>query len=109
MLSKLLKYIMRARYYSLGAFDVKLSFNARCTWNSLNLYRHTGAWHLVWYKVSIHVENATLPNYTVCAECNSPDCREVQYGDEGLTVCGDCQSVEQGYRYLNKREFEALS
>lgn len=38
----------------------------------------------------------------VCAECESPDAREVSYGDEGLTVCPDCQSVEQGYKYVKE-------
>lgn len=33
----------------------------------------------------------------VCAQCHSPDCREVFAGDEGWTVCPDCRSIEQGY------------
>lgn len=33
----------------------------------------------------------------VCAVCHSPEVGEQSCGDEGWTVCQDCQSIEQGY------------
>lgn len=36
-----------------------------------------------------------------CAECGSLDIGEVTAGDEGWTVCNDCQAIEQGYDYVN--------
>ena len=41
-----------------------------------------------------------------CKVCESPDCREVSFGDDGLTVCPDCNSTEQGYIYLTEKEAE---
>ena len=36
-----------------------------------------------------------------CAECGSYDIGEKFRGDEGWTICDDCQAVEQGYNYVN--------
>lgn len=36
----------------------------------------------------------------VCAECGSEDAHEVHYGDEGVTHCPDCQTIEGGYSYV---------
>lgn len=100
--------------------DVKIGFTARHNWTHFRIHngnkhqwgreRHAeGTWHLVWGKLSIYIENWTLEIHPLCAECNSADIREVSYRDEGLTVCSNCQSIEQGYRYVNLREYELAS
>ncbi len=40
----------------------------------------------------------------VCAQCSSPEAHEVQAGDEGLTYCPDCQSVEGGYLTIKEED-----
>lgn len=42
----------------------------------------------------------------VCAVCHSPEAKEVFVGDEGWTICPDCNSIEQGYVYLNEGDEE---
>ena len=36
-----------------------------------------------------------------CAECGSFDIGEKFKGDEGWTICDDCNAIEQGYDYVN--------
>ncbi len=42
----------------------------------------------------------------VCAECLSPNAREVTSGDEGITMCPDCRGIECGYKHLHRDEVE---
>lgn len=42
----------------------------------------------------------------LCACCGSPEIGEVSMGDEGWTVCQECQAVEQGYVYISVKEAE---
>jgi hypothetical protein len=69
---------------------------------------HMGTWHLVFGKLSIHIQDMELECHAICAECNSPEIGEVSFGDDGVTVCPDCQSIEQGYRYVSANELENL-
>lgn len=41
-----------------------------------------------------------------CAECGSPEVGEVGCGDEGWTVCPDCQTVEGKTYGMNPFEYE---
>lgn len=96
----------------IGKFDVTVRASARRRWNEI-VYRSPWrgqperTWHLVWWKLSIYVEDATEASYAFCAECDSDEIGEVSAGDEGWTVCRACRSVEQGYVYRSKRELEA--
>ena len=54
----------------------------------------------------LEIENWKLEIHPVCAQCGSVSINEVRAGDEGWTVCESCQSVEQGYEYVNLRTFE---
>lgn len=45
----------------------------------------------------------SIEDLTVCALCHGY-AREVFCGDEGWTVCADCQSVEQGYLHIHESE-----
>jgi hypothetical protein len=65
--------------------------------------------HYVWGRLSLIIEDAVIEVYPICAQCDSPDIGEVHAGDEGWTVCQDCQSVEQGYRYISKRQWDSNS
>jgi hypothetical protein len=99
------------RFTFLTSYHVEFHTRARRSWQEgpkrFRLAYGNGI-HWVWGRVSLSVEDLTAAVYPVCAECDSPDAREVSYGDEGWTVCPDCQSVEQGYRYVSLLEYENL-
>jgi len=92
-------------------YHVDLNTRARRSWHE-GLLKFRGAYgngiHWVWGRLSLSIEDLQAEVYPVCAECSSPDAREISYGDEGWTVCPSCQSVEQGYRYVSLREYESL-
>lgn len=90
-------------------WDVSIRLSALCAWTHFKIHRRESYSHLVWGKLSITIENWTIECHALCAECDSPDVGEVSIGDEGFTVCQSCRSVEQGYRYVNLREFESAS
>jgi hypothetical protein len=54
----------------------------------------------------LYEDDDTAELIRCCAECYSPDAHEVSAGDEGWTICPDCQSVEQGYVYLTEAELD---
>jgi hypothetical protein len=68
----------------------------------------SGVWHLVFGRLSVYFEDMNVECIPTCAECGSTEIGEVSCGDEGWTVCRDCQSVEQGYNYISIRDFEKL-
>lgn len=91
---------------TIGNFDLEVSLRALKPWRHFKIHRTDTARHLVWGKLSIHIEDWTMEVHKVCAECGSRDVGERGYGDEYLTVCSSCRSVEQGYKYVNLREYE---
>jgi hypothetical protein len=92
------------KHFTVGRWDISVSTNARASWGRPRFYRDTN--HFVWGRFSIVLEDWTAEVHLVCAACGSVDVGEVSHGDEGWTVCQSCQAVEQGYRYVNKREWE---
>lgn len=90
-------------------WDIEVNLRAQHSWSHLRILRVNGYKHLVWGKLSIVVENWTLEIHALCSQCNSPEIGEVSWGDEGLTVCQSCGSIEQGYDYVNLREYEQAS
>lgn len=40
----------------------------------------------------------------VCAECESKNIKEHFAGDEGWTICEDCNAIEQGYKEVKCKE-----
>jgi len=108
MLSNIQLSIRRIAF-TLFKWDIQAGFTALHAWTHFAIHRSDSTWHLVWGKLSIHVENWTLEVHRLCAQCNSADIGEVSWGNEGLTVCQSCGSVEQGYEYVNAREYERAS
>ena len=45
----------------------------------------------------------------ICKECRSLNIGEQHCGDEGWTVCRDCQTVEGGYLYVTPEEAEEIA
>lgn len=90
-------------------WDIAAGLTARWNWTHFKIHHTEFSWHMVWGKLSILIENWTIECHTVCAECDSADIGEVSHGDEGWTVCRSCRSIEQGYRYVNLREYENAS
>lgn len=96
------------KHLSIGRWDLQISNRARHPFTHFRIHRREHYRHLIWGKLSLIIEDGTLEVHPVCAQCDSPDIREHSYGDEGWTVCNSCRSVEQGYRYISKREYENL-
>jgi len=92
---------------SLGKWDIRTN-RALWPWNHFKIHRTEAGRHIVWGRISLTVEDGTAEVVPVCAECGSIEIGEVSAGDEGLTVCRACRSVEQGYRYVSNREWEGL-
>lgn len=93
--------------FTIGKYDIELSNSALWPWTHFKIHKRESCVHVVWGRLSLIVDDWTREVYATCAVCGSSEIGEVQAGDEGLTVCQDCQSIEQGYKYLNKREYYA--
>lgn len=88
--------------FTLGKYDIDLNFRACRKWTDPRWFKHrNGDRQFVWGRLSVHVEDWAAEKYALCAECGSDEIGEI--GD--CTVCAACQSIEQGYRYVNKREY----
>jgi hypothetical protein len=95
--------------FTIGKWDIEFTNRSMHKWTHFKTHRfNEGQLYVVWGPLTVMVEDWTAETYALCAQCDSTDIGEVGYGDEGLTVCSDCQSVEQGYKYVNKREFERM-
>jgi hypothetical protein len=121
----------RAIDLTLGKFDIAIGFTSLQPWKHFKVHCHPdikwyrqpnsdwkrlivgikdGYFHLVWGKLSIVFENATLERYATCGECGGTEIGERSISDdESLTVCPDCRTVEGSYKYLNKRDYERVS
>lgn len=84
--------------------DAKL--NARHAWSHFKVHKYDMYRHLVWGRLSVIYGQPHLELVPICAHCGSEDIGEVGYGDEGWTVCQDCQTVEGGYKYITVEEYE---
>jgi len=98
---------------TISNYNITVSTNAKCNFLTkprLYAFKHlSGYWHFVWWKLSIIIENWALEQHAVCSQCNSSNIGEKSVGDEGWTVCSDCGSIEQGYKFVNLIEYERLS
>ncbi len=93
--------------FTIGKYDIELSNTALWPWTHFKIHKRESSVHIVWGLLALLIDDWTLEVYPVCAECGSADIGNVSAGDESWTVCRDCQSIEQGYKYLNKREYYA--
>lgn len=60
-------------------------------------------------RLQFELEDMETEHIATCAVCDSTEIGEVSKGDEGWTVCQDCGSVEQGYKYISQRQYEELN
>ena len=90
--------------FSIGRWDIEFSNRARCEWTHFRVHKGEASRHIVWGRLSLVVEDGTAPVVATCAQCGSLEIGEEHAGDEGWTVCRDCRSVEQGYKYISRRE-----
>lgn len=96
--------------FTIGKYDIDLNARACRSWFKrprCERIPRDGYLHFVWGRFSLHIEDWTAETYALCAECVSDEIGEQHCGDEGWTVCRNCRSVEQGYKYVNKRVYEA--
>lgn len=94
-------------HFTLGKYAVSVGSTALRKWLDPHFSRsYEQGIHLVVGIFSLHIQDWTLEVHPLCAACDSPEIGEVGSGDESWTVCGSCRSIEQGYRYVNLREYE---
>lgn len=92
------------RFFEIGRWLITLS-----TTRKRNAFCRTKTeigWRFYWRHLSLEIEDWSAEVHPLCAPCGSVEVGEVSSGDESWTVCGSCRSVEQGYRYVNLKEFE---
>lgn len=92
--------------FTILKWDVSISLDARWNLSHFKIHRTDSTWHLVWGELSFVIENWAMEIHPVCAECGGTEIGEKHYGDEGLTVCSNCCAIEQGYKYVNLRDYE---
>lgn len=92
--------------FTLGRYDFSIGLHARFGFSHFRIHRSETTWHMVWGKLSVHVEDWSIEAHRLCLQCNSPDIAEVHAGDEGVTVCSSCRTVEGEYKYVNAREYD---
>lgn len=93
----------------LGNWLVEVDMRALRPWSHFKKHRlvyNDRGGHIVWGKLSLHWEDTSEQCYPVCRECDSPDIGERSWGDESLTVCDSCETVEGGYKYVSLKEYE---
>jgi ssDNA-binding Zn-finger/Zn-ribbon topoisomerase 1 len=83
---------------------------AKHRWNHFEIYNNSQYiyTHIIWWKFSLCIQNLIEEVYPLCSQCGSQDVYEKYMGDEGFIICNDCQSVEQGYRYVSLKELRRL-
>lgn len=91
---------------AVGRWDVEFTTNARCTYRRLKKHVTATGSHWVWGRFSLMIEDGTEEVHLVCAECDQGILRTVSWGDEGLSVCPMCRSIEGATRYVSNRELE---
>jgi hypothetical protein len=101
-------------YWQFGRFDVSLTISK--VWQRwlrlprrLRPSRHEEGeeYGLVVSGLTLTYEDASADTYRQCAECDSVgELAECGMGDEYLTRCSACESIEPSIRYINKREFD---
>jgi hypothetical protein len=100
---------------------IELSFRGRNKFTHMKLHRNyedrsryrsilaKPLWyHFVWWKISLIFGQPHLELVTVCGECWSGEIGEVSAGDEGWTVCRNCQTIEGPTEEITMEEYEAL-
>lgn len=93
--------------FTIGKYVFNIKRRSRLPWKfQYHKFVDSTARAISFCKVWLDWEDWTAEVYPVCAMCDSPEIGERGYGDEGWTVCDDCGAIEQGYRYVNLREYE---
>jgi hypothetical protein len=116
------------RSITIGKWDIEFTNGSLCKWDHFKIHQHGYHWYnerksllknlieglkygyvlIVFGKLTLVIEDWTNERYVICDVCGSTEIGEVSAGDEGLTVCQDCGSVEQGYKCINKHQYDAL-
>lgn len=91
---------------TIGKYDITFKTHAKCELNHFKIHRRDGGKHIVWWKFSLLIEDWKAEIYPICAECGSQGIGEIGCGNEGWSFCESCRSVECGYVYVNKREYD---
>lgn len=91
---------------TIGRYDIDWTFKAKCSWLSPVVVREPGYFSFAWGCIYFEIEDWTDEKYALCAVCDSSEVNNLHWTADGLTFCRLCESVEQGYRYVNKRTWE---
>lgn len=87
-------------------YILEVGFHAKQSWTHFRVHKSPMHRHLVWGRLSVIFGQPHLEEIGLCTQCGSTEIGEVGVGDEGWTVCRDCNAVEQGYEYVTLEEAE---
>lgn len=91
-----------------GKWELRASFSSLHKWNHLKLHRYESYSHFVWGKLSVILDDLDYPIHEVCGECDSNEDSINRLGEDYLTHCSACGTIEGTTKYLSERELRAV-
>jgi len=91
---------------SMFNYKFELNFRARHKWTHFKVHNHYWYKHVVWGRISLIFGQPHLVHITVCSACKN-EVRGIWAGDEGVTICDECQQIEPETEIITIEEYEA--
>lgn len=95
--------------FTINKWRVSISFKANRPWTYSRIYKYEYGMRIVWYRLSVSIDDMELVHIPICKLCDSDEIGEVHAGDESWTMCRSCRAIEQGYKYISLKEYERRS
>lgn len=93
-----LKRILKGyiEFWLLGYY-IEFNASARWDWSHFKIHKHRNTQgfyrHIVWGKLSLSISQPQIETVTLCSGCDE-EMGSVSFGDECLSHCESCQSIE---------------
>lgn len=107
-----LKRVLKG-YIEFWILGYYVEFNASARWPMTHFKIHRNRYnegfkrHIVWGKFSLHISQPQYETVTLCSECDGDEPIEnVSYGDEGLSVCPNCRTIEGKTHEISLWDYE---
>lgn len=105
---KLITIVKRKLYIRAFNYSLEAAFSARWPWSHFKVHKRLWYTHVVWGKLSLIYGQPHLEPIQICLECNSGgEIRGVWAGDEGWSICTECETIEPRTEYITLEEYEA--
>jgi hypothetical protein len=106
------KRLFATKRFWLFAYYIEIGMSALWPWSHFKLHKpryndHRNGFyrHLVWGKFSLIVSQPQYETVTLCTGCDE-EMGSVSFGDECLSHCESCQSVEGDTYEISQWEYE---